>query len=78
MFLKKTVKITGIGVADLPAMALALSSMYQIIASERVVSHHPPPGKMVEVGGYRLHFDCVGSGEPTTILETGGGLFSLG
>jgi pimeloyl-ACP methyl ester carboxylesterase len=79
--LKKAVKITGIGLAGLLgllAMALALSSIYQMVASERAVSHYPPPGKMVEVGGYRLHFDCVGSGEPTIILEAGGGLFSLG
>ncbi len=32
----------------------------------------------MDVGGYRLHFDCVGSGEPTILLEAGGGSFSLG
>lgn len=78
--MKKAVKIIGVGLAGLLGMlilALALSFIYQTVASERAANNYPPPGKMVEVGGYRLHFDCVGNGEPTIILEAGGGLFSL-
>jgi len=29
----------------------------------------PPPGQFVDVGGRRLHYVCVGSGEPTVIFE---------
>jgi len=30
-----------------------------------------PPGKMVDIGGYKLHINCMGSGSPTVILEAG-------
>ena len=36
-----------------------------------------PPGEMVDVGGYRLHINCMGEGSPTVILETGSGVLSL-
>lgn len=31
------------------------------------------PGRMVDVGGYRLNLYCFGKGSPTVILEAGGG-----
>lgn len=34
----------------------------------------PPPmtGSLVDVGGYRLMLECVGSGSPTVVMESGG------
>ena len=37
----------------------------------------PPPGRLVEVDGYRLHLNCTGAGTPTVILEEGAGGGSL-
>jgi pimeloyl-ACP methyl ester carboxylesterase len=37
---------------------------------------YPPPGQMVDVGGYRLHINCTGKGSPTVVIETGWGDFS--
>jgi pimeloyl-ACP methyl ester carboxylesterase len=40
----------------------------------------PPPGRMVDVGGWRLHLNCTGdtaSTRPTVILEAGAGDFSV-
>jgi pimeloyl-ACP methyl ester carboxylesterase len=31
----------------------------------------PPAGALVDVGGYRLHLECVGSAAPTVVIETG-------
>jgi pimeloyl-ACP methyl ester carboxylesterase len=31
------------------------------------------PGKLVDVGSYRLHIDCLGAGSPTVVLENGSG-----
>lgn len=31
----------------------------------------PPPGRLVEVEGHRLHLVCVGQGSPTVVLEAG-------
>jgi pimeloyl-ACP methyl ester carboxylesterase len=36
-----------------------------------------PPGKLIDIGGRRLHLYCTGQGEPTVILEAGAGGFSL-
>jgi len=32
---------------------------------------YPPPGKLVDIGGLRLHINCTGSGSPAVILESG-------
>jgi len=35
------------------------------------------PGEMVDLGGHRLHVNCVGSGVPTVLVENGLGDFSF-
>jgi pimeloyl-ACP methyl ester carboxylesterase len=40
----------------------------------------PPPGRLVDVGGWRMHIHCTGAsepGKPSVILEAGAGGFSL-
>ncbi len=37
----------------------------------------PAPGKMVDVGGYRLHVNCTGEARPTVILEAGASSFAI-
>ena len=40
----------------------------------------PPPGRLVDIGGWRLHINCTGEpapGQPTVILEAGLGDFSV-
>src|SRR5215475_7926265 len=40
----------------------------------------PPPGKLVDIGGWRLHLNCTGeprAAQPTVILEAGLGDFSV-
>ena len=36
-----------------------------------------PPGKLVDVGGRKLHLYCTGKGSPTVILESGAGSFAI-
>ena len=36
-----------------------------------------PLGKMVDLGGYRIHLYCTGSGKQTVVLSSGGGDFSF-
>jgi pimeloyl-ACP methyl ester carboxylesterase len=41
---------------------------------------YPAPGRLVDVGGWRLHLNCTGEakpGEPRVILEAGAGDFSV-
>ncbi len=47
------------------------------IARRQLEGRYPPPGRLVDVGGRRLHLDCSGSGSPTVILEAGMNEFSL-
>lgn len=37
----------------------------------------PPPGRMVDIGGRKLHLHCTGKGSPTVILVAGGGAYAL-
>ena len=53
-------------VGALLALAVA-GAIYQAIATELAERAHPPPGEMVDVGGYSLHIDCVGQGSPTVV-----------
>lgn len=33
---------------------------------------YPPPGRMVDLGGYRVHLDCAGKGSPAVMIIGGG------
>ena len=46
-------------------------------ARSSLAKRYPPPGQLVDVGGYRLHLNCMGQGSPTVILDAGLGDFSL-
>lgn len=53
-----------------------LGFAYQSIATQNDRQNFPPPGQLIEVNGRRRHLQCVGSGEPTVILEAGAVGFS--
>jgi pimeloyl-ACP methyl ester carboxylesterase len=36
----------------------------------------PPPGKLIDLGGYSLHLHCTGKGKPTVVIENGFDEFS--
>ena len=38
---------------------------------------YQPPGRLIDVGGRKLHLHCSGKGSPTVILMAGGGAFSI-
>lgn len=50
---------------------LILSSGYQTFAISDDLKTYPAPGRLIDVGGYRLHINCIGHGEPTVVLEAG-------
>lgn len=39
--------------------------------------HYPPPGRLIDVGGHRLHIHCTGEGSPTVVLEAAAPGWSL-
>jgi pimeloyl-ACP methyl ester carboxylesterase len=58
------------------AALLALGTMgafYESAAEARDARAFTPPGQMVDVGGHRLHINCVGTGSPTVVIDAGWG-----
>jgi pimeloyl-ACP methyl ester carboxylesterase len=53
-------------------MLLAVGGVYEQV-SESTAPAVAMRGQLVDVGPYRLHLECTGSGSPTVILEPGGG-----
>jgi pimeloyl-ACP methyl ester carboxylesterase len=43
--------------------------LYQTAAAESDKKNFPPPGNLIDVGGFKMHIDCVGKGSPTVILD---------
>jgi len=50
---------------------------YETVAGLMATHRYPPPGDLYDIGGYRLHLNCIGEGEPTILLEAGLGRDSL-
>ena len=59
-------------------IALAtVGAVYQIVGMVLDRQQYPPPGQMVDIGGQRLHLYCLGTGNPTVILEAAAPGWSL-
>ncbi len=43
--------------------------IYEALAEARDAREFPPPGMLVDVGGFRLHLLCIGEGEPLVVFE---------
>jgi pimeloyl-ACP methyl ester carboxylesterase len=58
---------------------LALASIgggYETVREAMDSRTYPAPGRLIDVGGHRLHLNCTGSGSPTVVLEPGAGNMS--
>jgi len=49
-----------------------MGALYQLVSEVRDRSRRPLPGKLVDVGGHRLHIHCTGEGSPTVVMDAGG------
>jgi pimeloyl-ACP methyl ester carboxylesterase len=59
-------------IVSLVAIASA-GLIYQAVAQYIDERNFPPPGRLVDIGGYQLHINCTGHGSPTVILDAAGG-----
>ena len=48
-----------------------------ITGTRPAIQSYPPPGKLIDIGGYRLHLNCAGQESPTVVLIAGAGDFSF-
>ena len=53
---------------------LTIGSVVAIVRDVRVLNRYPPPGKLIDIGGYRLHLLAEGNahGRPTLVWIPGG------
>ena len=65
-----TVRIFVVLGAFLIVAALS-GATYQWLATRQEIAATPPPGHLIDIGGYRLHLWCTGDGAPAVILDTG-------
>src|SRR5215210_6893867 len=76
---RRVMRRIGMALLGLVVVLLVLAvagAIYQAIATELAERAYPPPGEMVDVGGYSLHINCVGRGSPNVILDAGSGEMS--
>lgn len=55
----------------IPIALLALGASYEALMAAGDAERYPPPGRLVDIGGRRLHLHCVGGGGPTVVFEAG-------
>ena len=60
----------GVGLASVLGLAL-VGYIYESLAEAADAKAYPPPGQLVDVGGYRLHINCTGTGDPTVVIVAG-------
>ena len=68
---RRWIKRIFAGLAGLVVLATVAGTIWETLAWRATVAKYPPPGKLVDIGGRRLHIDCRGTGSPTVILEAG-------
>lgn len=64
------------GIVGMIVALMLLGAVYESAVEAADVQAYPPPGQMVDVGGYRLHITCVGTGSPTVVIDAGLGDWS--
>lgn len=69
--------IGSLFLAGLLLNGLLYGLSFQAIASAVDAAHYAAPGKLVDIGGYKLHINFTGTGSPTVILDAGLGGTSL-
>lgn len=63
-------------VAVLIIVLALLGVIYESLSEAVDAKAYPPPGELVDIGGYRLHIKCTGTGSPTVVIDAGLGDWS--
>src|SRR5829696_868814 len=62
-----------VGVAGFVLVLLVAGVVFQFVVTRIDQSRYPAPGRMLDVGGHRLHLYCTGAarGSPTVVMDSG-------
>ena len=58
-------------VAGIAGLLIACGILYQVLGLKSDQRRFPAPGRLVDIGGHRLHLYELGCGSPTVVLESG-------
>jgi pimeloyl-ACP methyl ester carboxylesterase len=64
-------KRIGVGLICLAGLLLVGGMSYQWISTKLDKNCYPPPGKLVDVGGFKLHLLIKGTDGPAVVIDTG-------
>jgi pimeloyl-ACP methyl ester carboxylesterase len=70
-FLRSDILELLTGLAVLVTLLMLAGLILQVIGSARDARRFPPPGRLVDVGGHRLHIYCMGGGMPAVVMDSG-------
>jgi pimeloyl-ACP methyl ester carboxylesterase len=59
------------------AIGLFVGIVYQTVSQAVDRRKYPLQGELVDIGGFRLHLNCIGQGKPTVVMDAGGGAPSI-
>jgi pimeloyl-ACP methyl ester carboxylesterase len=62
---------------SITAISLLIGIFYQAVSEALDRRRYPPQGELVDIGGFRLHLNCLGQGTPTVVMDAGGGAPSI-
>jgi pimeloyl-ACP methyl ester carboxylesterase len=62
---------------SITAIFLLTGVFYQAVSEALDRRRYPPQGELVDIGGFRLHLNCIGQGTPTVVMDAGGGAPSI-
>ncbi len=67
----KWIRRLALGLLGVVLLVVLAGASYQFVATRNLERKHPAPGRLIDVGGHRLHLHSQGSGSPTVIIDAG-------
>lgn len=61
----------ALALVALALLLVAIGTIFEMISRQRAEERFPARGKLVDIGGRKMHLDCRGQGWPTIVLEAG-------
>jgi pimeloyl-ACP methyl ester carboxylesterase len=58
-------------------LSLVVAAGLHVLGQAHLSQGYGAPGRLIDVGGRKLHLLCSGTGSPTVLLVAGGGAFSI-
>lgn len=70
-------KVVVVSILSVSFLLITGGAFYQAIRTTLDLSSYPPPGELVDMGGYHLHLQKMGEGPITIVLDAGMACCSL-